>query len=222
MASTKTLTIALLLTVAAASAACDNDKSADKSAADVSVVDASAPKAAAKEDATDTGANADDARQQASSPRGATVEQQPPLDISSYLSEKDLAKLTTGSVIAQPLVGKTPSPTYNATRLAVGGRDWYGAGLQVWKLDDKSEAANRLKNLRTQYLGVDNAPKGAPVGGDRAFVAERAGIQTYVFIPNNAPDHIAAVSCGQDLCKRGWKDVFSLADKVDKRAKQSQ
>ena len=204
---------------------CDDESKeqpADAGGADGS---AQADTSGASEDTTVTDkkkatADPQPARPKATSPSRATVSAEAPLDVSEYLVESDLSKLVKGKVSTEPLVGTEPSPDYNAIRLHPGKGNVYGAGLQLWKLDNAKAARARLDKLRAQYLGVDNAPASAPVRGKRAFVSERAGIRSYVFATRK-PAHLIAVSCDQETCKN-WKDVMGLAKKVQIRLSKDQ
>ncbi len=222
MGSKTVLTSVLALALAAALVACDSDKSNESTASDAALdSSASAKDANTKSDATATAtpANTQPKRARATSPSGATMREEPPLDVSKYLTKKDVQSLTRGAVVSEHLEGKAPSPTYNAIHLHPGGRDFYGAGLQVWKLDDAKDAQKRVQSLRKQYLAVKAAPKDAPVTGNRAFVADRGGIKSYVFAvkTDNGQSYVTAVSCGEQFCKKGWDEVFGLAKKVEGR-----
>jgi hypothetical protein len=162
-------------------------------------------------------------RTSASSPKGATVAEEPPLDISKLLTTKDFEDFTRTSMVREQLVGKPPSPTYNAVHLHPSGRNFYGAGLQVWKAESSEAAVERALQLREQYLAVEDAPKDGPVDNERAFVSDRAGILTYVFpFSEGDQSYVLAVSCGEKLCKKGFEDVAELAEVVVERLGESE
>jgi hypothetical protein len=210
---------ACVLFASAALGACDADKSSDATrdvsvARDVAREDGkSAPKEAKAESETESKPS----RPVASSPGVARVDAEPPLDVSGLLKKDDLGDLTSAEVEVSDLIGKSPTPTYNATRLHPADGDLYGVGLQVWELGSDSESVDFVGQMRAQYLGVEDAPKDAPTGNSRSFISSRSGIRIYVFAPEGEAGYAAAVSCGDEFCEQGWEDLKGLVEKVDAR-----
>ncbi|WP_133621926.1 hypothetical protein [Bradymonas sediminis] len=157
------------------------------------------------------------ARPSATSPNGAEVALEPPLEIAGMLQSEDLKALNAGEISSEKLAGKAATPTYNSVRLFPKKGSSYGVGMQVWKFEDDSKAVDFVAHMRPQYLGVEDAPADAPTPGERAFVASRAGIQNYVFAPKDGAHHVFALSCSDDFCKGGWSDLKTLASTVEKR-----
>ncbi|MFB6351965.1 MAG: hypothetical protein ABEN55_16010, partial [Bradymonadaceae bacterium] len=168
-----------------ASWACDNKSSQKKG--DAGADTAQTDKAGSQ--ATDTGdtqssARADTGQSEPSRPsatadQSGTISEKPPLNIEGLLEPKDVADLAgSGSFEKGPLPGVKASPSYNAYRLAPTKTDGYGAGLQVWSFEDESTAAQRINELKSQYLNVKPAPKEAKTLGSSAFVSTRSGIKS--------------------------------------------
>lgn len=197
-------------------AASDTSKSADMTGED-------APSADEKEAAKPASEPEDQAKAQrpsATSPNGAEVSVNPPLEISSFLNKKDLSTLTPAEIAVGKLTGKPATPTYNSIHLYPDDGAGYGVGLQVWSFKKDSTSVEFVTRMRAQYLGVKDAPGDAPTGGERAFISARGGIENYIFAPNmpgESPHYVLAISCGEDLCKKGWADVKLLANTVEKR-----
>lgn len=218
----KRLLTAGLIGLALLTGGCDDEKSAETTATDVAgLADAqrTAEQAQKKQERPDpqkAKEKVDKERTSASSPSSATVGAQPPLDISNLLTREDVEKFTRGSVVSEALAGKEPSPEYNAIHLHPGGRTFYGAGLQVWKLDSKKAAIARIESLSEQYLAVDEPPEAAPFEGDADFISERAGITSYVFAAGDKPAYAVAVSCGDQFCKKP-EQLFELSKTVRAR-----
>lgn len=224
--TSKTLLIACAILLLALPA-CD-DKSGEKSEADVGVdakqLAKQAQKKSADEEPDAPARQPDaDARTTASSPSRATVNEQPPLDISKLLTKDDFEKLTRTSIVREPLVGKEPGPDYNAARLHPVGSNAYGAGLQVWKMENPEVAVERVQQMRQQYLAVDEVPNDGPIDSEQAFISDRAGVLTYAFpVEEGDNSYVVAVSCGEKLCKKGFEDVAGLADTVIGRLGESE
>ncbi len=214
MASKKLLTICALLLLALA--ACDDKADGDGAPADAAGIndaetaEQSQKKAPAKK-AEDPAEDTAPKRTTASSPNNATVNEEPPLDISKLLTVEDFSQMTRAKLVEDPLVGKAPSPDYNAIHVHQAGRNFYGAGLQVWKIDAPKAAVKRVEQMSQQYLGVED-PSGKPVADATAqFLSNRAGILTHVFALDG---YVVAVSCGEKFCKDGEKDLFEISKKV--------
>jgi|GEM_PF-3714428 len=214
-----------LLSVAALSA-CDaksTDAAPDTSApADVTRADSqSAPEPSPSDETVDEAVDeekpAEATRPSATSPNGAEVALEPPLDISGLLKSEDLSALTTAKISTEKLSGTPATPTYNSTRLFPESGEDYGVGLQVWTFEKERDALEFVAQMRAQYLGVKDAPADAPTQGARAFLAARGGIENYIFAPENAANHVLAISCGADFCTNGWADLKILASTVGAR-----
>ncbi|MFP4597840.1 MAG: hypothetical protein ACOC9W_04895 [Persicimonas sp.] len=209
----KTLLIAVLL-LSAATAACD-DKASQDDASDVSVADDTESSQAVDDDLApkqDDAPEPDRNRPTATSPGDGVVSEQPPLDIYEYMDEEQVAELVSAEVSRQSLAGDEPSPSYNATHFQSEDRESFGVGLQLWKLKDREEALARIDDLREQYLNVEEAPEGAPVDEEMAFVSGRAGILSYVFATgDDARGFVAAVSCSEQMCENGIEQHFEIA-----------
>jgi hypothetical protein len=216
--SSKKLALVSLCMTALILSACDEKNKAETTTDVANLVDT-----ANTAETTDSGVDKQPKRASASSPGEATVTKKDPLDASLYLSQSDIRGLGRGAVREGVLVGKKPSTTYGSVRLEPTGSqptspDRYGAALQLWKVDDEEAAENMVGQMRGQYLGVDDAPKNAPVRRKKAFLSFRAGITTYVFAAEGeSAAYVAAISCGQDTCPKGWANVRPVAEKVADR-----
>lgn len=185
----------------------DNDKPDESSSKDT---------ATAKK--RDTG-QSEPARPTAKADESGTITEKPPLEIGQLLNRQDVADLAGGGTFEKaPLPGMEASPSYNAHRLKPKDGDGYGAGLQVWAFEDESTAAQRINELKTQYLNVEPAPKEAKTLGSSAFLSTRSGIKSLVYQTSNPSTRVIAISCAEEICKKP-KDLMTLADKVGKRLK---
>jgi hypothetical protein len=218
--STSLCLFASLCVVALALSACD-DKAQDDGAADVAnLADSANTRSQGQQKTDDEGEEDKPAkRTSASSPGEATVTQKAPLDASLYLIKNDVAGLERyPQVRTSELAGKESSPTYGTVRLSPQNNDNYGAALQLWKFDNEKAAEEMVVKMREQYLGVADAPKNAPIRRKNAFLSTRAGITTYVFeAAGDSGTYVAALSCGDMTCPKGWTNVRPTAESILER-----
>jgi hypothetical protein len=154
-------------------------------------------------------------RTEATSKSAGTVEQTPPLPVDDYFKAADVKSLAKADLQTETLAGQAPSETYNSLRIHPSGRNDYGAAVQLWKLDDPKSAAERVSQMRSQYLSVKDPAPDAPVKARDAFLSERQNLWQYVFNPKGAP-YVAAVSCSEKFC-RDAKIVYEIGSKVNNR-----
>jgi ribosomal protein S19E (S16A) len=206
----------LLIVLAVPLGGCDSKN--DGEGADVAnLADSSRDQAKTEQEGASDSAKVE--RTSASSPGGATVAKQAPLEASLYFDQHDIPRLSKrAQVESSALVGKEASPSYGSVRIHVPSDDDFGAALQLWKLDEDKPAEAEIERMRDQYLGVKDAPKNAPVRREKAFLSTRAGITTYVFAAKGkSAGFVAAVSCGERVCPNGWSDVSRLSKTVFER-----
>ncbi|MBA2664828.1 MAG: hypothetical protein H0U74_21245 [Bradymonadaceae bacterium] len=196
--------------------ACDRDPKSSETGSELSGEQAAV--VASGEQADDAAAQfAPQAQHIASTPRPATIAKEAPLDVAQLLPSADAQKLIgRGAVTTEPLLGKPASPNYNAMMFrATNAPASYGVGLQVWKLEDASSAEARLGELKGQYLSVLKvAPAGATIKSP-SFLAERAGIRSYLFVSEKSP-HVVGLSCASDVCK-SWSALVTLGSEIESR-----
>ncbi len=136
---------------------------------------------------------------ESSSKRGV-ISDDPPLAMDDFFSQDDAERLITDTDLETiTIAGQDVSPTQNSIRYAPAGaeHDIFGVGLQVWDMsDEEMDAPQRVAALRQQFLNVDDDIDGA---SDDAFLSERSGIRSLVFLPDEGP-YVFILSCDVDHC----------------------
>jgi hypothetical protein len=205
----------LVLALGLPLAACDENGAADNVDAaqveDTKVEQKPEPEDDEKADEAETSPERTEAR----SKNAGTVKQTPPLRIDEYFKAQDVESLAKGDLRSAELAGQEPSETYNSLRIHPVGRADYGAAVQIWKLESASAAADRVAEMRKQYLSVSDPAKDAPVRNRSAFLSSRQNMWQYVFNPKGEP-YVAAVSCEEKFC-RDPKVVYEIGSKVNNR-----
>ena len=207
----------LILAFVVALAACDEDgKEGPVDASQIVDAKPGSPRAETSGDDDESEeAVKESSRTEATSETAGTVEQTPPLPVQDYFKANNVESLTGKNLRVDALAGQQPSETYNSLRVQPAGRNEYGAAVQMWKLDSPKAAAERVADLREQYLSVDDPAEDAPVTERDAFVTDRQKLWQYVFNPEGQP-YVASVSCAQDFCK-SMKVVYEIGSKVNNR-----
>ncbi|MGM0559091.1 MAG: hypothetical protein ACQEVA_22090 [Myxococcota bacterium] len=206
----------LALATAVPLSACDEDGTgADVDASQVGDANSDQKKLEPKDDekAEETAKTPD--RTEASSKNAGTVKQTPPLAVDEYFKMQDVTALSEGGLRTTPLAGQESTEDYNSLRIHPAGRADYGAAVQLWKLEDASAAADRVAEMRKQYLSVSDPAEDAPVKDRSAFLSTRQNMWQYVFNPKGEP-YVAAVSCEEKFC-RDVKVVYEIGSKVNNR-----
>jgi hypothetical protein len=213
--------------------ACDDESNTTSSTVDTTRTDARGTSSGATEPGSDESPDASSAsradtaatggsnRPEVRGERSGTITEKPPLDVESLLTPEDLGQLVSGSYESTKLPGRKPSPTYNARRLRPGDGSDYGAGLQIWAVDDASKAKSKLDDLRKQYLNVGDPPKDkvGPFQG-RSFLAQRGGIRNFGFRVSE-PTRIVVVSCSVRTCE-SIDTLVRLAKRVEGRIQEEE
>lgn len=217
----KTSAIAALLLVFAV--ACDSDKSEGEEDAGGDAAQSTETGTGQADDqggSEQTGAPSEDSRPSAKSTEKGTIQEKPPLQVESFLTIDDLRSIEKSKDFAPgKLVGRDPSPKYNAKRVHPEGGGNYGAGIQVWAYKKESAAKKRVDDMKAQYLNVGPVPEDAKGFGASAFVSQRSGIKNFVFHVGNPPRTVA-VSCSKEICDTDAK-MTQLADQVRERIEAS-
>jgi hypothetical protein len=208
MAMMRLLIICSVLMLTALVVGCDDKKDSDGEADVGGLGDvAEAPPTPPSGGDADPDAAQDDersARMAASSAGGGVVNQEPPLAVDTFIDAADLDSFLDKTAEPKPLVGADPSPDYNAVRYQPEGKELFGIGLQMWKLDDRGAAKARLEQMRDQYLNVSGAPKTLSSPIDGAFRSQRGDITTVVFalpLPESDAAYVVALSCSDQVCE---------------------
>lgn len=226
----KNLNIAALASIFALAAslnACDcskgssgGDDASDND--DITSVADSSTSAEARENTPEEPADEPEDRPSEAAQESAELQPAPALNLSRVLAENDLKPLTDATLERSKLAGKTADADYNAVRFHPAEDDGdYGLGLQLWKFDDDASAVAFVQTMRAQYLSSADAPASAPTKGTRSFISSGEGMRVFVFAPDQADGHAAALSCDETFCPKGWDDLAPIARKVSNRLRVS-
>lgn len=128
------------------------------------------------------------------------IPESPPLGAESYLDSDRAADLFDDDQLdTAPIAGQASSEHHNSVRyLPAETDDRFGVGLQIWDLtDQQTEPADRLAELREQFIAVDQLEDDRLNG---AFTSRRAGIRNLVFAGDSEP-YVFILSCDTETCE---------------------
>jgi hypothetical protein len=182
-------------------AGCDSDSNSDETDAGsgdaLQTEQADEPDTGSEDARTANAPDSGDDRPSATANEPGTIDEEPPLQVQEFLPIDQVQKLDKSREYTRSfLPGAEPGPSYNALRIHPAQGDDYGAGLQVWKLEDEGKAVEKFKQLKKQYLDVGAGLQNIDA---KTFTSTRDDIQNVVVHPEGER-FVYTVSCSKNLC----------------------